>query len=105
MLQAAQLNNGARPEVGLADVGYLSGAVLQRLSTSATEGIVALGREDKKRMAIVEPPNAWIKQVPGCRQFSFRGVDKVRREFKLVRSRAAPRRAALHLRRMATMTA
>jgi len=128
MLEAVQLNTGASPEVGLADAGYRSEAVLQQLSTSPTEVIVALGREGRKSMAIdpdklphtaamaaklqsadgqakyrrrkaiVEPPNAWIKQVLGFRQFSFRGVDKVRSEFKLVC-------AALNLRRMATMTA
>lgn len=32
----------------------------------------------------VEPPNAWIKQILGFRQFSLRGVEKVRCEFKLV---------------------
>ena len=125
MLDAVKLNTGASPEVGLADAGYRSEAVLQQLSTSATEVIVALGREGKKRLAIdpdklphtaamaaklksadgqakyrrrkaiVEPPNAWIKLVLGSRQFSFRGVDKVRSEFKLVC-------AALNLRRMAT---
>jgi hypothetical protein len=50
----------------------------------------------RRRKAIVEPPNAWIKQVLGFRQFSLRGVQKVRCEFQLVC-------AALNLRRMATM--
>ena len=50
----------------------------------------------RRRKAIVEPPNAWIKRVLGFRQFSFRGIDKVRCEFKLVC-------AALNLRRMATL--
>lgn len=50
----------------------------------------------RRRKAIVEPPNAWIKQVLGFRQFSFKGIDKVRCEFKLVC-------AALNLRRMAAM--
>ena len=50
----------------------------------------------RRRKAIVEPPNAWIKQVLGFRQFSFRGIEKVRAEFKLVC-------AALNLRRMAAM--
>jgi len=44
----------------------------------------------------VEDANAWIKQVLGFRQFSFKGIDKVRCEFKLVC-------AALNLRRMAAM--
>ena len=52
----------------------------------------------RRRKAVVEPPNAWIKQVLGFRQFSFRGIDKVRAEFKLVC-------AALNLRRMAGMLA
>ena len=96
------------------------------MSGSSTEVLIALGREGKeqvgieaaklpltaamaaklqsaegqakyrRRKAIVEPPNAWIKRVLGFRQFSFRGIDKVRCEFKLVC-------AALNLRRMATL--
>ena len=126
MLDVVQSNTGRAPEVALADAGYRSEAVLDKLSKSPTEVIVALGREGKKqaeinadklprtaamaaklqtadaqakyrrRKAIVEPPNAWIKHVLGFRQFSMRGVDKVRCEFKLVC-------AALNLRRMATM--
>ena len=127
MLDAVKCNTGASPAVALADAGYRSEAVLEKLSTSPIEIIVALGREGKKqaainaeklpctaamaaklesvagrakyrrRKAIVEPPNAWIKQILGFRQFSFRGIEKVRGEFKLVC-------AALNLRRMATMT-
>jgi len=97
-------------------------------SQSQVEVIVALGREGKheseidadkyphtaamaaklqtqegqdkyrRRKAIVEAPNAWIKQVLGFRQFSFKGIEKVRCEFKLVC-------AALNLRRMAAMGA
>jgi hypothetical protein len=100
--------------------------VLEQLSGSSTEVLIALGREGKKQVAIdaaklpltaamaaklqsndgqakyrrrkviVEPPNAWIKQILGFRQFSLRGIDKVRCEFKLVC-------AALNLRRMAAM--
>lgn len=128
MLDAVKRNTGVSPEVALADAGYRSEAVLEKLSTSPTEVIVALGREGKKqaainaaklpctaamaaklespegrakyrrRKAIVEAPNAWIKQILGFRQFSFHGIEKVRCEFKLVC-------AALNLRRMATMTA
>jgi len=128
MLDAVTRNTGCHPEVALADAGYRSEAVLAQLSASPTRAIVALGREGKKqasvqpdklpytaamaatlesaegraryrrRKAIVEPPNAWIKHVLGFRQFSFRGIDKVRSEFKLVC-------AALNLRRMAQMTA
>jgi len=127
MLDAVKRNTGASPAVALADAGYRSEAVLEQMSMSPTEIIVALGREGKKqaainadklprtaamaaklesaegrvkyrrRKAIVEPPNAWIKQILGFRQFSFCGIEKVRSEFKLVC-------AALNLRRMATMT-
>ena len=126
MLQAASDNAGKAPELALADAGYRSEEVLEQLSGSSTEVLIALGREGKqqvgvdaaklpltatmatklqsaegqakyrRRKAIVEPPNAWIKRVLGFRQFSFRGIDKVRCEFKLVC-------AALNLRRMATM--
>jgi hypothetical protein len=43
---------------------------------------------------IVEPPNGWIKSVLGFRQFSLRGVEKVRAEWRLATT-------ALNLRRMA----
>jgi transposase len=127
MLDAVARNTGHHPVVALADAGYRSEAVLAQLSASPTKVIVALGREGKKqttlnadkrphtaamatklqsaegrakyrrRKTIVEPPNGWIKQVLGFRQFNFTGIDKVRSEFKLVC-------AALNLRRMATMT-
>jgi hypothetical protein len=114
--------------VALADAGYRSKATLAQLSDSGIEVIVALGREGKpqvqldagklphtaamaaklqtdegrgkyrRRKAIVEPPNAWIKQVLGFRQFSFRGIEKDRSEFKLVC-------AVLNFRRMAEMRA
>ena len=117
---------GQLPQVVLADAGYRNEAVFERLSGSSTELLVALGREGKnavirhatklphtvamaerlqgaegqaryrRRKAIVEPPNGWIKHILGFRQFSLRGLEKVRHEFKLVC-------AALNLRRMATM--
>jgi hypothetical protein len=128
MVQAATDNAGMAPGLVLADAGYRSEEVLKQLSSSSTEVLIALGREGKeqvgvdsaklpltaalaaklqsadgqakyrRRKAIVEPPNAWIKQALGFRQFSFRGIDKVRCEFKLVC-------AALNLRRMAKMMA
>lgn len=128
MIEAAKANTGSDPEVVLADAGYRSEAALAQLSGSGIEVIVALGREGKhqvgidadklphtaamaaklqtddgrekyrRRKAIVEPPNAWIKQVLGFRQLSLRGIEKVRCEFKLMC-------AALNLRRMATMRA
>lgn len=52
----------------------------------------------RKRKWIAEPPNGWIKNVLGFRQFSMRGLHRVRAEWKLVCM-------ALNLRRMATLTA
>ena len=50
----------------------------------------------RKRKWIAEPPNGWIKNVLGFRQFSMRGLEKVKAEFKLVC-------LALNLRRMGAM--
>lgn len=52
----------------------------------------------RKRKWIAEPPNGWIKNVLGFRQFSMRGLEKVKAEFKLVC-------LALNLRRMGAMRA
>jgi transposase len=55
------------------------------------------GKADyRKRKWIAEPPNGWIKNVLGFRQFSMRGLDKAKAEFKLVC-------LALNLRRMGAM--
>lgn len=127
MLQAVHDNLGAYPAQTLADAGYRSEAVFEELGEH-TDLIVALGREGKKLMAInaaslprtaamaekmhtepartayrrrkwlAEPPNGWIKNVLGFRQFSMRGLHKVQAEWKLVCM-------ALNLRRMATMLA
>ena len=123
MIQAVKNNLGALPELGLADAGYRSEDNLKR---APIELVVALGREGKahaqvnaeqhpctaamaaklktregqtayrKRKWIAEPPNGWIKNVLGFRQFGLRGLQRVRAEFKLVCM-------ALNLRRMATM--
>jgi transposase len=125
MIQAVNDNLGQLPQLALADAGYRSEA---NLKGSPIDLVVALGREGKrhaqidaqqyphtaamaaklqtdqgkaayrKRKWIAEPPNGWIKNVLGFRQFSLRGLDKVRAEWKLVC-------AALNLRRMATMSA
>ena len=59
----------------------------------------AQGRLDyRKRKWIAEPPNGWIKNVLGFRQFSMRGLEKAKAEFKLVC-------LALNLRRMGSMRA
>ncbi|MDO8767222.1 MAG: IS1182 family transposase [Burkholderiaceae bacterium] len=52
----------------------------------------------RKRKWITEPPNGWIKNVLGFRQFSMRGLKKAQAEFKLVC-------LALNLRRMGAMQA
>ena len=52
----------------------------------------------RKRKWIAEPPNGWIKNVLGFRQFSMRGLKKVKAEFKLVC-------LALNLRRIGSMQA
>jgi transposase len=125
MLQAVKDNLGAYPAQALADAGYRSEAVFEQLA-ECTELVVALGREGKKHVDInaaslprtaamaakmqsdegrsayrrrkwlAEPPNGWIKNVLGFRQFSMRGLHRVQAEWKLVCM-------ALNLRRMATM--
>ncbi len=110
----------------MADAGYQAEAVFEALADSGCELVVALGREGKqalrfdaqrypytaamaaklqtdegktayrRRKWIAEPPNGWIKNVLGFRQFSMRGLHRVQAEFKLVC-------LALNLRRMAAM--
>jgi transposase len=126
MLQAVQANLGALPEQVLADTGYKAEAVFEALADSGCELVVAVGREGKqalpfdpqrsphtaamaaklqtddgkaayrRRKWIAEPPNGWIKNVLGFRQFGLRGLHRVQAEWKLVC-------LALNLRRMAAM--
>ena len=126
MLSAVRDNLGRAPRQVLADTGYRSEAVFEELAGCGTELIVSLGREGKqqlrcdcersphtaqmadklhsdqgklayrKRKWIAEPPNGWIKNVLGFRQFSLRGLHRVSAEWKLVCT-------ALNLRRMATL--
>ena len=121
MIEAVGNNLGELPQLGVADAGYRSE---DNLTNAPIELVVALGREGKehaqvdaltypctaamaaklqtdegktayrKRKWIAEPPNGWIKSVLGFRQFSMRGLRRVRAEWKLVC-------AALNLRRMA----
>jgi hypothetical protein len=128
MLRAVQDNLGTLPEQALADTGYKSEAVFEALAASGCDLVVSLGREGKqllrfdperlphtaamaaklqtdqgraayrRRKWIAEPPNGWIKNVLGFRQFSLRGLHRVRAEWKLVC-------LALNLRRMACMQA
>jgi len=124
MLQVVRDTLGALPEQALADTGYKAEAVFELLADSGCELVVAVGREGKRalrfdaqrlphtaamaaklqtdegraaykrRKWIAEPPNGWIKSVLGFRQFSLRGLHRVRAEWKLVC-------LALNLRRMA----
>lgn len=124
MVDAMERMLGALPEQILADAGYRSEAALESVASRPCDVIVALGREGRdqasidagkyprtaqmaaklqsaegkaayrRRKAIVEAPNGWIKAVLGFRQFSLRGIEKVRAEWTLVC-------LALNLRRMA----
>ena len=126
LLAAVKATLGDDAKQVLADAGFRSESVFERLKDSPSELIVALGREGKqdleidaqkyphsaamdaklktpegkaayrKRKWIVEAPNGWIKSVLGFRQFSLRGLDKVKAEFKLVC-------LALNLRRMCSL--
>lgn len=128
LLAAVKANLGEDAGQVLADAGFRSEAVFAQLKDSPSELIVALGREGRqelqidaqqyphtaamdarlktpkgqaayrKRKWIVEAPNGWIKNVLGFRQFSLRGLHKVRAEFKLVC-------LALNLRRMSGLRA
>ena len=127
LLQAVRANLEQSPQQVLADTGYRSEAVFEKLADCGTELVVSLGREGKqqlrfdpersphtalmaeklqgkhgkasyrKRKWIAEPPNGWVKNVLGFRQFSMRGLHRVTAEWKLVCM-------ALNLRRMATLS-
>jgi hypothetical protein len=127
MLEAVKNALGADPEQTLADAGYRSEEVFEVLA-GRTDLVVAIGREGKshrpineaslpltaamvakmktqeareayrRRKWLAEPPNGWLKNVLGFRQFSMRGLHRVQAEWKLVCM-------ALNLRRMATMQA
>ena len=126
MLRAVQDKLGTLPKRALADTGYKSEAVFEALAGSGCDLVVAWGREVKRalnfdpdrsphtaamaaklqtdegraayrrRKWIAEPPNGWIKNVLGFRQFSLRGLHRVKAEWTLVC-------LALNLRRMAAM--
>lgn len=125
MVDVVKQTFGVDPTQTLADAGYRSEAAIGALG-HRTDLIVAIGREGKehapineetlpltaamvekmktseareayrRRKWLAEPPNGWIKSVLGFRQFSVRGLQRVKAEWKLVCM-------ALNLRRMATM--
>jgi transposase len=126
LVDAVRANCAAEPACVVADAGFRSEATFAALADGRTEVIVSLGREGKavakldpvrlphtaamalklqteraratyrKRKWLSEPPHGWIKNVLGFRQFSMRGIDKARAEWKLVCM-------ALNLRRMGAM--
>lgn len=128
MIEAVKANLGAHAREVLADAGYRSEAMFEQLHDHPSAVVVALGREGKQQLTIdaakyprtaemaakmqtdegqrayrrrkwiAEPPNGWIKNILGFRQFSMRGIHRVRAEFKIVCM-------ALNLRRMCAMQA
>ena len=126
LLEGVKQTAGQSPRQVLADAGFRSEAVFEVLREHPSELVVALCREGKKQRAIdaqkrphtaamarkfeteqtkqdyrrrkwiSEPPNGWVKNVLGFRQFSLRGLAKARAEWRLVC-------AALNLRRMAVL--
>ena len=109
-----EATHGERLATVPADAGYCNEADLDALEERGVDGHVALGREGrsavaadarkhpaKARMAgklatsagralyaqrkwLSEAPNGWIKEVPGFRRFSLRGLDRARGEWDLV---------------------
>lgn len=127
MINATHTNLDATAEQFLADAGYRSEENLKKAEIDHINLLVAIGREgqteltiseDKqatlrmkaklsteqgasdygRRKAIVEPVFGWIKHATGFRQFSFRGVEKVKAEWHLVC-------LALNLKRMSSRVA
>lgn len=128
MLAAVEATTGQVPNIALADAGYRAEATFAQLAAHPADLYVAFGREGKdcaqldtkanpytaamrakmrtpqtrdacrRRKAIVEARNAWIKHVLGFRNFSMRGLYKAAAEWKLVC-------AALNLRRIGCLLA
>ena len=114
LLDEVEASHGARPGTVLADAGYCNEADLEALEARGVDGYVALGREDRRTVAVdaakhpakarmaeklatsagrahyaqrkwlSEAPNGWIKEVLGFRRFSLRGLKKVQGEWDLV---------------------
>ena len=125
MIEAVKSNTGKNPDNLLADSGYKSEENFKKLKRRKIRGYVSIGREGsdstmvipperkltramkrrlngkrgmkmyRKRKGIAEPPFGWIKHVLGFRQFSLRGLEKVKAEWNLVC-------LAINLRRMHT---
>jgi len=72
--------------------------VEQVLGQAAQTVLAETQQPYRRRKWLCEPPNGWVRNVLGFRQFSMRGLAKAQAEWKLVC-------AALNLRPMATMRA
>jgi transposase len=126
MVETVKENVGRLPQYVLADSGYRSEQAFATLEEQRVSALVALGREGKDRAAIdpesypatarmaerlatpagqaqykrrkviPEPVFGWIKHVLGFRQFSLRGLTKVKGEWSLVC-------LAINLRRMCVL--
>ncbi len=125
MIELAMANTEQPVDRVLADAGYRSEANFAALENAGIDGYVPIGRQDKsaptvkddspatkrmqrklrtkrgraryrKRKHLVESPFGWVKNVLGFREFSLRGMRKVRGEWSLVC-------LALNLRRMRGM--
>ena len=112
MLEAVKANTGRRPEIAVADNGYLSESNLEQLHRRQQRCLVAVGREGKRpdkwpsgsltqrlhrilrlpwarriydhRKTQGERPFAQIKQTMRFRRFSLRGRANIQGEWKLV---------------------
>lgn len=114
MIEAVNSTVGQLPQRALADSGYRSEQAFAVAEEKGVEALVALGREGKnrpaidpeqypstvrmaerlataqgqahyrRRKAIVEPVFGWAKHILGFRQFSLRGLTKVKGEWSLV---------------------
>jgi len=114
MIEAVNSTVGQLPQRALADSGYRSEHAFAVSEEKGVEALVALGREGKdrpaidpeqypatvrmaerlattqgqahyrRRKAIVEPVFGWAKHLLGFRQFSLRGLTKVKGEWSLV---------------------
>jgi len=114
MIEAVKDNLEELPKRVLADSGYRSEQAFAVLEQKGVEALVALGREGKNRMSIdpehypasarmaerlaspggqkhyrrrkviPEPVFGWVKHILGFRQFSLRGLTKVKGEWSLV---------------------
>jgi transposase len=86
------LGREGKPQTQPADAQRHPHTLAMRAKLQTEQGKAAY----RKRKWLAEPPNGWIKSVLGFRQFSMRGLEKAKAEFKLVCM-------ALNLRRMGAM--